>query len=107
VTRVRVLRWRGIPLQVKARDSDGTHAGALADWFTEHVDRVAMADGLYGTDAYLEQFKWSSWSEREGTAADAVVALIAELEAEWAPIRRRWEASGDLGLRPASEHPEP
>ena len=56
-----------------------------------------MRDGLYGSDAYLEQLSWSADLEREGSAEAVADAVIAELEAEWVEVRRRWEETGELG----------
>jgi len=98
VTRYRVLSWRGIPMQVKVVEDGGRPVSRLMPaWFVEHVDRVAMRDGLYGSDAYLEQLSWSDHHEREGSADAVADAVVAELEAEWAPVRTRWEQTGELG----------
>jgi hypothetical protein len=98
VTRYRVLSWSGIPMQIKAVEDDQRPVSRLLPaWFGEHVDRVAMRDGLYGSDAYLEQLSWSAPLEREGSADAVVDAVTAELEAEWAPVRKRWEETGELG----------
>jgi len=98
MTRYRVLAWRGIPLQIKVYE-DGLRpvSKQLPPWFTEHADRVAMQEGLDASDAYLEQLEWSEYIEREGSAKDVAEAVLAELEAEWAPVRRRWEQTGELG----------
>ena len=97
MTRYRVLAWRGIPMQVKVRENEERPVSReLPTWFSEHVDRVAMRDGLYGSDDYLDQFAWSEYLERDGTAEEVADALLAELEAEWAPVRRRWEETGEL-----------
>jgi hypothetical protein len=62
-------------MQVKVLDGDQRPVSRqLPAWFMEHIDRVAMRDGLHGSDAYLEQ-----------------------LEGEWAPVRRHWEETGELG----------
>ena len=98
MTRYRVLSWRGIPMQVKVVEDDRRPVSRLLPaWFGEHVDRVAMRDGLYASDAYLEQLSWSEDLEREGSAEAVADAVIAELEAEWAPVRTRWEETGELG----------
>jgi hypothetical protein len=92
VTRYRVLTWDGIPAQVKVYEEGRRAISAeLDDWFVEHIDREAMRRGLFGTDAYLEQWAWSDYSEREGSAEEVLAATVSELEAEWEPVRRRWE----------------
>ena len=98
MTRYRVLRWREIPMQVKVfEDGQRPLSAELPPWFSEHVDRVAMRDGLYGSDAYLAALEWSEFVEREGSAREVLGAVLAELEAEWAPVRRHWEETGELG----------
>ena len=69
----------------------------MPPWFGEHVDRVAMRDGLYGSDAYLEQLSGRRRSRARSSAEAVADAVVAELEAEWAPVRRRWEETGELG----------
>jgi len=84
VTRYRILSWRGIPAQVKVyRDNGRALSVPLSDWFMQEIDRVAMTEGIVGTDEYLEQWQWSDDLERPGTAEEVGAALVAELEAEW------------------------
>jgi Virulence factor len=92
VTRYKVLAWDGIPAQVKAYEEGRKPVAAeLSNWFVEHIDREAMRRGLFGTDEYLERWAWSDYEEREGSAEEVAAALVSELEAEWEPVRRRWE----------------
>jgi hypothetical protein len=80
--RVRILYWQDVPSLVKASDESGGEAKRqLADWFQQEIDRRAMAQGLTGTDAYLEQWRWGDEVEHDGSAADAVDAVAAELDA--------------------------
>jgi Virulence factor len=97
VTRYRVLAWRGIPAQVKA-EQEGMPAGSvqLDQWFTEHIDRVAMRDGLFGSDEYLAGWDWSEYYERDGSPEEVARAVADELEAEWAPRRRAWEQGEEI-----------
>jgi Virulence factor len=84
VTRYRILAWRGIPAQVKVFREDGRGVSVpLSDWFIQEIDRVAMREGLTGSDEYLEQWKWSEDLERPGTPEEVAAAVVAELEAEW------------------------
>jgi hypothetical protein len=90
--RYRVMRWNGIPTPVKVfADGREPHSVALDPWFMEHVDRVAMERDLVGSDAYLEGWGWSEELERDGSAEEVAAAVVAELEAEWAPRRQAWE----------------
>lgn len=77
--RVQVLSWRDIPSLVRATAEDGTQVSRqLPEWFQQEIDRVAMEEGLVGSDAYLEQWAWSEAEEREGDAN----AVLDEVEAE-------------------------
>jgi len=80
LTRVSVLYWQGIPSLLKATGPDGVEVKRqLPDWFQEEIDRVAMEQGLAGSDAYLEQWRWGEPEEREGTPAQALDVVEAEL----------------------------
>lgn len=84
MARYRIMTWQGIPAQVKADDVAGGRASReMPVWFAQEIDRVAMRDGLAGTDAYLEGWKWSRPQDREGTAAEVVDAVIGEQAAAW------------------------
>jgi len=84
MARYRILSWRGIPAQLKIYPEEGRPRSIpLDNWFVTEIDRVAMREGLVGTDAYLEQFEWSDDLERPGSAEEVTVELVAELEAEW------------------------
>jgi len=57
----------------------------MPDWFTQEVDRVAMRDGITGSDAYLEAFAWSDEMELPGAAAAVAEAVVERLATEWRP----------------------
>jgi len=80
----RVLRWRDIPMSVKAVDAEGGRANRqMPDWFGQEVDRVAMRDGLTGTDDYLAALDWSEHADEPGDAATVADAVVIRLAAEW------------------------
>lgn len=82
--RYRVLCWRGIPTSVKARDDAGRRVSrAMPDRFVREVDRVAMREGITGSDAYLEAFAWSDEVEEPGDAAAVADRVVARLAANW------------------------
>jgi Virulence factor len=86
VARYRILAWEGIPAQLKVEaDGERRLSVALPDWFMQEIDRVAMREGLIGSDEYLERWAWGEWREREGSADEVAAAVVAELEAEWRP----------------------
>jgi hypothetical protein len=67
---VQVLYWQDVPSVVK----DGDAKVQLPDSFQQEIDRRAMAQGLVGSDAYLEHWHWE---EREGTLDEVVAELTA------------------------------
>ena len=78
--RVQVLYWQEIPSLVRVTTGDGTQLSRqLPDWFQQEIDRVAMEQGLVGSDAYLEQWAWRDLEAREGSASDVLDAIEAEL----------------------------
>jgi len=84
MARFRIMTWNGIPAQVKADDDQGGRANReMPAWFAGEIDRIAMRDGLAGTDEYTAGFKWSRPEEREGTADEVVDAVIREQCAAW------------------------
>ncbi len=86
----RILSWRGIPAQLKVTEEGGRPTSvALSDWFVQEIDRVAMREGLVGSDAYLELWEWGEQLERPGSADEVAAAVVAEIEAEWEQARRR------------------
>jgi hypothetical protein len=84
MARFRVMTWKGIPAQVRADDETGARVNReLPGWFAQEIDRVAMRDGLAGTDEYTGLWSWSKPETREGTAEEVVTAVIRELCDAW------------------------
>jgi hypothetical protein len=84
MSRYRVLAWRDIPTQVEASDGTGTVAKRpMPRWFMQEVSRITMREGLAGTDEYLDEFSWSDYVERDGTADEVADAVLVELAARW------------------------
>lgn len=83
MTEYQVLAWRGIPAQVRVSAGGRRLSGQLPARYQEEIDRVAMEEGLYGSDAYLEQWKWGPRTPRAGAAQEVLDAVIAELIEEW------------------------
>jgi hypothetical protein len=80
VTTVQVLYWQDVPSLVRAFATDGTpHSRQLPDRYQQEIDRRAMEQGLAGSDAYLEQFRWSEPEEREGTPDEVAEQVVREL----------------------------
>ncbi|MCY4605746.1 MAG: virulence factor, partial [Gemmatimonadetes bacterium] len=55
-----VLYWRDIPVQIKLFVGRRPSSHTLPDRFQLAIDRIAMQEGLVGTDAYLDQWHWSA-----------------------------------------------
>ena len=77
MTRVQVLYWQDIPSVVRAGDLKRQ----LPDWFQQEIDRLAMEQGLLGSDEYLEQWEWRDLGERDGSPDEVLDAVEAELRA--------------------------
>jgi hypothetical protein len=72
LTAFRVLYWQKIPSVIRA----GDEKRQLPEWFQQEIDRVAMEQGLLGSDAYLEQWAWRE-EEFDGDL-DAFEAALVE-----------------------------
>ena len=70
--KVQILYWQDIPSVIQA----GGEKRQLPDWFQQEIDRVAMEQGLLGSDAYLEQWQWRE-EEFEGDLAAFEAELLA------------------------------
>jgi hypothetical protein len=80
--RVQVLYWQEIPSLVRVTADDGTQLSRqLPDWFQQEIDRLAMEQGLLGSDAYLEQWEWRELEPLDGepnAVLDAVEVEVAK-----------------------------
>ena len=56
---------------------------SLPERFGQEIDRVAMREGLTGTDAYLDEWSWSDDRELPGGAAAAADEVVERLVASW------------------------
>jgi hypothetical protein len=83
------LSWHGIPVQVRARDTNGRVSKKLDDRFMEAVDKAAMASKRTDGDSYSDGFVWGEDQERDGSAEDVVEAVARELEAQYPVIDYR------------------
>ena len=80
----RVMAWHGIPSQVKATDGTGASVSLmLPAFFMQEIDRVAMAEGLVGTDEYLDAWVTSEEATREGSAQEVAAAVAEEAGEAW------------------------
>ena len=80
MTRVRVVYWKEIPVQVQAEDADGRISRQLEDRFQKAADAVAMQDGSQGTDEYLDAWGFGPYRESDEPATAAAEAVASGLE---------------------------
>ncbi len=64
-SRVSILYWKEIPIQIKAENDETTVSIQLDSRFQEAADAVAMMDGSYGSDAYLDAWEWGDETESD------------------------------------------
>ena len=70
-SQVSILYWKEIPVQVKAEDRDVYVSAPLEGRFQEAVDAIAMMDGSYGNDDYLDAWEWGEPSPSDLPPAEA------------------------------------
>jgi len=80
MTRVRVMYWKEIPVQVQAEDENGRVSRQLDDRFQKAADAVAMKDGSEGTDEYLDAWEFGPYNDAEGSATEAAEQLATKLQ---------------------------
>lgn len=68
---------------VAARAGDETVKSELASRFQEAIDEAAMRLGDIGADDYLAGWERTPWTAADGTPAEVVERITAELEAQW------------------------
>ncbi len=79
MTRFQVLYWQDVPSLVRVLAEDGSFVShQLPDWFQQEIDRRAMEQGLIGSDAYLEQWRWGEPQERPKSGGELVDTLAGE-----------------------------
>ncbi len=78
-SRTSILYWKEIPVQVKSEDTDNTVSLPLDSRFQEAADAVAMMDGSYGSDAYLDAWQWGETTESELDAETAAKHLAERI----------------------------
>lgn len=84
-----ILFWKDIPAQIKVYEGRRGVSRPLPDRFQVEIDRVAMAEGLAGTDDYLDQWHWTAKQERPGTTREVLDGLAEELEREFDARKQR------------------
>ena len=78
-----ILYWKDVPAQVRVFEGKKRISRPMPDRFQTEIDRIAMKEGLAGSDEYLDQWQWTERRERPGDAGEVLSALLQELEAEY------------------------
>ncbi len=82
MTRYQMLYWQDVPSLVRVLADDGSFVShQLPEWFQQEIDQRAMAQGLAGSDDYLNQWHWCEPLERPEPVDELILALIAEFRA--------------------------
>jgi len=90
-----ILFWKDIPTQIKVFEGRRPISKQLPQRFQFEIDRIAMKEGLMGSDDYLDQWHWTSRQERSGTTEEILESLAQELQQEFdARQRKRGVRSG-------------
>jgi hypothetical protein len=76
-----VMFWKHIPSQVKAWEGEAQAKRMMPDRFQVAIDAYAMKDGSTDMDAYLDGWRWGPVETKEGTPAEVLAAVLAELDA--------------------------
>ncbi len=87
-----ILHWNDIPAQVRVFKGKKTISREMPARFQVAIDRIAMEEGLAGSEDYLDQWQWTEKRERPGDAEVVLNALLRELEADYDD--RLWKKDG-------------
>jgi len=81
VIRLRVMYWKEIPVNIQITDKNNTTTShQLPERFQEAVDRIAMFDGSFGTDDYLEGWGYGPYLEVDGDPEKILLTLTEKFE---------------------------
>ena len=82
MVKYQILYWKHVPSQVKVFEEGKRAVSRQVPDSLVEIDRIAMEEGLTGTDVFLSHWQWSAKKEREGSAEEVADALIRELQAK-------------------------
>ncbi len=80
---VTIVYWRDIPAQVIVGKGRRGVKKQLSERFEQAIDRAAMKSGAAETDDYLAEWRKADPYTVEGSDAEAVDAVAAQLEEEY------------------------
>jgi hypothetical protein len=70
-----------------ARAGEQVTKAPLAPRFQEAIDEAAMRLGDTGSDDYLTGWTRSEWTTAEGSPAETLDRVVADIEAQWSQER--------------------
>ena len=69
-----ILYWKDVPAQVRVFEGKKRISRPMPDRFQTEIDRIAMKEGLAGSDEYLDSWSWGSYNNISGTAKEAALS---------------------------------
>ena len=78
-TKIRIMYWKEIPLQIECTQGKKRTSSPLGSRFQEAVDAIAMFDGSYGSDAYLDGFEWIEKEPQYGELNDVLEKQLEKI----------------------------
>lgn len=82
-TKLRILYWKEIPIQIQTQDDSGHTSVLLDPCFQEAADSLAMFEGSFGTDDYLDGWEWTEPIDVEGSAGEATERISLHYNASF------------------------
>lgn len=83
MTDYQLTSWRDLPTMITARDGEEVAKIQLASRFQEAVDEAAMRMGDTAAEDYLAGWTRGPWIPAEGTPAEVLDRVAAELDEAW------------------------
>jgi hypothetical protein len=83
MAKLTIVYWRDIPAQVIIQGADGTARRQLAQPIQEAIDSAAMRADMYGSDAYMEEWRREPSGDCDDDIEAEADAWQARLEKEF------------------------
>ena len=78
MTTISVLYWKEVPVQIQAITGADRVSRLLDNRFQEAADAIAMFEGSFGSDAYLDAWEWQTYEECDEDAEPALDRVAAK-----------------------------
>jgi hypothetical protein len=82
-----LICWRDVPVQVRVRGGGQRHSRKLPERFQQAATRSAYRARAVTGDAYLAAWTSTPWQPVAAGAAEALEAIVAELETSYPQAR--------------------